>query len=314
MADAPRIGFAGTPEFALPALQGLIDVAAVPFVLTQPDRPAGRGRRARPSPVKVLAEQAGIRVHQPASLREPELPGALGDAPDLLVVVAYGLLLPKRFLHWPTRGAVNVHASLLPRWRGAAPIQRAMIAGDTVTGVSIMQMERGLDSGPVYGRESVAINPGTTAGALSEQLAGMGAELLLRLLPAILSGELTPERQDDTLMTLAPKLAKAEAWLDWREDAALLARKVCAFNPWPIAETRAGSLRLRIHAAEALDSTVTAPMGTVQTTSAAGIDVATADGVLRLTRVQPSGGRAMSAAAYLNARDLAGLRFELPPV
>ncbi len=296
----------------MPALAALTEVATVPFVLTQPDRPAGRGRKPQHSPVKGLAENLDIPVYQPATLRAPELPGILGAAPDLLVVVAYGLLLPAKFLGWPARGAVNIHASLLPRWRGAAPIQRAMIAGDDVTGVSIMQMERGLDTGPVYGSQSIPVQPGVTAGELSEQLARLGAALLLALLPGILSGERRPRPQDHERRTLAPKLLKSEAQLDWRESASALARKVGAFNPWPIAEAVSGDLRLRIHAAEAVDLPVVAEPGKVVQTSPAGIDVATGAGVLRLTVVQPSGGRAMSAAAYLNARDLAGSGFDLP--
>ena len=308
----PRIAFAGTPEFAVPTLAGLARVAQVPFVLTQPDRPAGRGRKARPSAVKVLATELGIPVHQPGTLKAPELPQALGPAPDLLVVVAYGLLLPETWLAWPDLGAVNVHASLLPRWRGAAPIQRAMLAGDSETGVSIMQMERGLDSGPVFGREAIPIEPGTTAGELSEALASLGAELLLRLLPGILAGDLHAVAQDHARKTLAPKLVKAEARLDWRQSAAALARQVWAFNPWPVAEAVSGALRLRIHDARPLAGVTDAAPGTVVGASPEGIDVATGEGVLRLTRVQPSGGRAMSAAAYLNARNVAGLCFDLP--
>ena len=312
MAEAPRIGFAGTPEFAVPALAALAEVAEVPFVLTQPDRPAGRGRKARASPVKALAADLGIPVHQPNSLKQSGLPDTLGVAPELLVVVAYGLLLPQQFLSWPARGAVNIHASLLPRWRGAAPIQRALMAGDPVTGVSIMQMERGLDSGPVFATASVAVEAGRTAGELSEELAQLGADLLIRVLPEILAGTLSAKPQDDTVKTLAPKLRKAEARLDWRESAAALARKVRAFNPWPVAEAVAGDLRLRIYRAEARDSPANAVPGAVVATSPAGIDVATGDGVLRLTTVQPVGGRPMAARAYLNARDLSGLRFELP--
>ena len=296
----------------MPTLAALSQAVDVPFVLTQPDRPAGRGRKARASPVKALAAELGIPVHQPDSLKQPGLPDTLGVAPRLLVVVAYGLLLPQRFLSWPAQGAVNIHASLLPRWRGAAPIQRALIAGDRVTGVSIMQMERGLDAGPVFATRSVGVPAGRTAGELSEELAQLGADLLIRVLPDILAGTLSAEPQDDTKKTLAPKLRKAEARLDWRESAALLARKVCAFNPWPVAEAIAGELRLRIHRAEAKNSPANAEPGAVVATSSAGIDIATGDGLLRLTTVQPVGGRPMAAQAYLNARDLSGLRFELP--
>ena len=312
MAAKPRIGFAGTPEFAVPTLAALNRVAELTFVLTQPDRPAGRGRTAQASPVKRLAEQLGIPVRQPIDLRGPDLPDALGAAPDLLIVVAYGLLLPEKFLRWPTVGAVNIHASLLPRWRGAAPVQRALMAGDRETGISIMRMVRGLDSGPVYGSRSIVIAPDATAGSLTEQLAELGARALLELLPGILSGELEPQPQDASAKTLAPKLQKAEARLDWRRSAAFLERQVRAFNPWPVAETRSGALRLRIHAAEVADMSASAPVGTVIGASAAGVDVACGEGVLRLTRVQANGGRAMSAQAFIQGRDLRGLRFESP--
>ncbi len=307
-----RIAFAGTPDFAVPTLEALAAAGAeIPVVFTQPDRPAGRGRRLTAPPVKRRALELGLHVEQPEWLDEAE-PPAGGPAPDLLVVVAYGLLLPERTLHWPTRGCVNVHASLLPRWRGAAPIQRALLAGDAETGVSIMAMERGLDTGPVYACAAATIEPADTAATLHDRLATLGARLLVETLPGVLDGTCVPKPQDSHSATYAAKLDKAEARLDWRESAALLARRVRAYNPWPAAFAElADGRRLRILRAEPLDAAGAAgvgadagPPGRVLAAGRGGIDVATGDGLLRLEVVQPAGGRPMEAAAYLAAHSL----------
>ncbi len=314
---AARIAFAGTPAFAVPALEAIVAAgASVPIVLTQPDRPSGRGRRLTPPPVKEAALAHGLPVAQPRSLVDP---GVLRDwglderPPDLFVVVAYGLLLPEWVLDWPARGCVNIHASLLPRWRGAAPIQHAILAGDDETGVSLMRIDVGLDTGPVYRSRSVRIEPTQTAGDLHDRLAELGAELLAESLPALLRGELEPVPQDDALATYAPKIAKADAKLDFRKPAVRLAREVRAYQPWPVsfAVDRDGRV-LRVHAAEPLPAPADAaglPPGRVVAAGRAGIDVKTGDGVLRLLRVQPPSARAMDAAAYLAAHSVEGVEF-----
>lgn len=301
-----NIVFAGTPDFAVPTLDRLIDAGRRPVaVYTQPDRPAGRGRRPRPSPVKQRAEQAGIPVLQPASLRTPDAQAELAAlAPDLLVVVAYGLILPQAVLDIPRLGCVNVHASLLPHWRGAAPIQRALLAGDATTGVTIMQMEAGLDTGPMLARREIPIGAQDTAGDLHDRLAVLGAELLVEVLPDIAAGRLTPVPQDDAAATYADKLSKDEAPLDWQRPAAALARQVRAFNPWPVAETRLAGRILRIWQAEALPGPTAAAPGEIVAAGRDGIDVATAEGVLRLIRLQAPGGRPLPAADFLNGHPL----------
>jgi len=305
-----RIAFAGTPAFAAPTLEALVEARVrVPLVLTQPDRPAGRGRRLTASAVKELAVKLGLPLAQPSALKPPtELPG--GERPDLMVVIAYGLLLPRRWLEWPRLGCINLHASLLPRWRGAAPIQRAVLAGDAETGISVMQMDAGLDTGPVHLQRATPIGAHETAGALHDRLAVLAARTLLEALPAVLAGSSVAAPQQDAFATHAPKIAKAEARLDWREPAAQLERRVRAFDPWPVAEAQlADGGRLRVFDAVALAGPVAAPAGTVVTTGRAGIDVATGDGVLRLRRVQPPSGRVMDAEAYLAAHSLAGAAF-----
>ena len=305
-----RIAFAGTPQFAVPTLKAIVAAGArVPLVLTQPDRPAGRGRRLTASPVKETAHSLGLPLAQPESLRAPaELPS--GERPDVLVVIAYGLLLPRRWLDWPRLGCINLHASLLPRWRGAAPIQRAVLAGDAETGISVMQMDSGLDTGPVHLRRPTPIGPRETAGALHDRLAVLAAEALLEALPSVLAGASTPTRQDDALATLAPKIAKHEALLDWREPALSLERRVRAFDPWPVAETRlSDGRRLRVFEAEVVPDERAAPAGTIVAAGRAGIDVATGAGVLRLRRIQPPSGRVMDAESYLAAHSLSGVEF-----
>ncbi|HSC14772.1 MAG TPA: methionyl-tRNA formyltransferase [Gammaproteobacteria bacterium] len=303
-----RIAFAGTPSFAVPALQAIVATGArVPLVLTQPDRPAGRGRRVTASPVKELALSLRLPLAQPESLRGDVEPPA--ERPDLMVVIAYGLLLPRRWLEWPRMGCINLHASVLPRWRGAAPIQRAVLAGDAETGISVMQMDLGVDTGPVHLTRSTPIGARESAGALHDRLAVLAAEALREALPRVLAGASRPEPQREELATSAPKIAKSEARLDWREPAISLERRVRAFDPWPVAEAHlSDGRRLRVFEA-AVVAEPSAPAGTIVAARRSGIDVATGDGVLRLLKLQPPSGRVMDAAAYLAAHSLSGVQF-----
>lgn len=304
-----RVVFAGTPEFAVPCLKAClaadVELAAV---YTQPDRPAGRGRHATASPVKQVAEAAGLIVEQPAQLKDENTQTALAAyAPDLMVVVAYGLILPRAVLAMPQYGCWNVHASVLPRWRGAAPIQRAIAAGDEETGVALMQMEAGLDTGPVLLDARTRIGNDATGGALHDRLAMLGADVLSDGLARLLAGTLpAPRPQPEAGATYAHKLDKREAQLDFSHGAAALERLVRAFDPWPVATAQVGDERLRIWSAQALDSTPDAAPGSIVRATREGIDIACAEGVLRLTRVQRAGGRRMDVADYLNARP--GLR------
>jgi len=312
--EQARVAFAGTPDFAVPSLQALIDAGyRVPWVLTQPDRRAGRGRQLAPSPVKQLAVDHGIPVLQPTVL-DATLRSALDPVrPALLVVAAYGLILPRWLLDWPAVDCINVHASLLPRWRGAAPIQQAILAGDATTGISIMRMEAGLDTGPVYRRSATPIGAAETGGELHDRLAAIGALLLIESLPAILAGAAEPEPQDQAAATYAPKIDKRDGRIDWRRSAAELERQVRAFNPWPVAETRTVSgERLRVWRALATAGEASAEPGTVVSPGRDTIEVVTGDGLLRLVEVQAPGGRVMSAAAYLAAHDLRGETFAGP--
>jgi methionyl-tRNA formyltransferase len=309
--DGARIAFAGTPEFAVPALNALVASGAhVPCVLTQPDRPAGRGRLLTPPPVKLTAQRHGLQVVQPETLRTPGMIDALGSPPDLLIVIAYGLLLPQPMLAWPRLGCVNLHASLLPRWRGAAPIQHAILARDATTGVSVMKMERGLDTGPVYLANPTPIGEHETAGMLHDRLAELAAVTLSAALPGLLAAELAAQPQEDAHATNAPKIAKSDALLDWRRGAVALDAQIRAFNPWPVAETLlADGRRLRVWQSAVVATEAAAPPGTVVAVGRDGIDVAAAGGVLRLVKVQPPSGRVMDASAYLAAHPLHGAVF-----
>ncbi|HEY7672408.1 MAG TPA: methionyl-tRNA formyltransferase [Gammaproteobacteria bacterium] len=310
MSDSIRIAFAGTPAFAVPALERLSALAEVGLVLTQPDRPRGRGRRTEPSAVKRAAQALRLRCEQPPALHDPDLLKQWQFVPDLLVVIAYGLLLPDWMLAWPRRACVNLHASLLPRWRGAAPIQHALLAGDRETGVSLMRIERALDRGPVYAMARTAIGATETAGELHDRLALVAADLIETHLRDVAGGRLHAEPQDDARATYAPKISKSSAVLDWRKPALELERQVRAFNPWPVAESAlTDGRRLRIHRARAVEGDARAAPGTISGSSAHGIDVVTGRGLLRLEIVQPDGAKVMDAAAYLAAHRVDGLAF-----
>jgi len=281
-------------------------------VYTQPDRPAGRGRRLSASPVKQTAQRLGLAVEQPLSLRDAAVAGRLAAlAPDVLVVAAYGLLLPQAVLDIPKAGCVNVHASLLPRWRGAAPVQRALLAGDPETGVSIMRMEAGLDTGPVLCTRRCPVAPADTTGSLAEKLARLGAELLVHCLDEWRHGRIEPQPQDERLATYAAKLSREEAELDWRRPALELERQVRALNPRPVAHTTWQDRALRVWEAEVVTAAPGLP-GSVAAHGPAGIDVITGEGALRITRLQLAGGRVLSAAEFCNARNPAGARFGAP--
>ncbi len=301
---ALRIVFAGTPEFAVPALRSAVQGGEVVAVYTQPDRPAGRGRQLQPSPVKLEAIVRGIPVFQPQNFKAASAREQLRAlAPDLLIVVAYGLILPASVLEIPRYGCWNVHASLLPRWRGAVPVQRAIEAGDTRTGVCLMQMEKGLDTGPVLLSLETAISDEDTGGSLHDRLASLGAEVLGDGLGLLRAGMLPVARaQPDEGVTYASKLDKAEASLDWSQPGNLLARRVRAFHPWPICEATVAGERLRIHSARALPLEHHQAPGSILLANKSGLDIACGEGALRVLQVQREGGRPVAIADYLNAR------------
>jgi methionyl-tRNA formyltransferase len=301
-----RIVFAGTPEFAVPALRACATRGEVVAVYTQPDRPAGRGRQLQMSPVKQAALELGLPVQQPLNFKSEEALTILRSyEADLMVVVAYGLILPQAVLDMPRLGCWNVHASLLPRWRGAAPIQRAIAAGDTITGVCLMQMEKGLDTGPVLLQLKTSIGPKDNGGSLHDRLSQLGAELLRDGLTLARAGmSLQAEAQPEAGVTYARKIDKAEAKLAWSLSAKALADQIRAFNPWPVAETELQGERVRVYQAQILTEDSGKPPGTVLAASKAGIDIACGQGVLRLLALQRDGGRVQSASEYLNARPL----------
>ncbi|SIS14041.1 methionyl-tRNA formyltransferase [Aquipseudomonas alcaligenes] len=297
-----RIVFAGTPEFAAQHLQALLDAGReIVAVYTQPDRPAGRGQKLAPSPVKQLALQHGIAVYQPQTLRDPAAQAELAAlTPDLMVVVAYGLILPQVVLDTPRLGCINSHASLLPRWRGAAPIQRAIEAGDASSGVTVMQMEAGLDTGPMLLKVTTTITAEDTGGSLHDRLAQLGSAAVVEAVTKLAAGELRGEVQDDSLATYAHKLNKDEARLDWSRPAVELERLVRAFNPWPICHSTLNGEALKIHAAQLGEGQGTP--GSVLAADKSGLTVACGEGALRLTRLQLPGGKPLSFADLYNSR------------
>jgi methionyl-tRNA formyltransferase len=309
-ASSKRIIFAGSPEFAVPVLEHLANSAHdVIAVLTQPDRPAGRGRHPRASPVKEFAVRRGIEVLQPVSLKRDA--AACEEIrrrrPDLLVVVAYGLILPRQVLEIPARGCVNIHASLLPRWRGAAPVQAALLAGDPWTGVTLMQMEVGLDTGPIIAMKAVRIGAEETAGDLHDRLAVAGAGLLDEFLEAMLAGAIRAWPQPGEGARQARRLTKSDAVLHWTEAAARLDRQIRAYNPWPVAETTLDGAQLRCWLARPLPAAGHGvEPGTVIASGAAGLDVQTGDGVLRLTSVQLAGRQRLPAGEFAHGHALPG--------
>ncbi|KFF65593.1 methionyl-tRNA formyltransferase [Pectobacterium brasiliense] len=304
MSDSLRIIFAGTPDFAARHLDALLSSGhEVVGVFTQPDRPAGRGNKLTPSPVKVLAEQHSIPVFQPKSLR-PEENQAMVQAlnADVMVVVAYGLILPQPVLSMPRLGCINVHGSLLPLWRGAAPIQRALWAGDSETGVTIMQMDVGLDTGAMLHKISCPILPQDTSATLYDKLAELGPRGLLETLEQLADGSAVAETQNDALATYAEKLSKEEARLNWQLSAEQLERCIRAFNPWPVSYFIVDEQPVKVWKAEVIAKAHGSQPGTIIQADKQGIQVATADGILNIQELQPAGKKVMAAQDLLNSR------------
>ncbi len=305
-----RIVFAGTPAFAASALQALIEARhEIVLVLARPDRPAGRGLKLAPCEVKKLAEKARLPLLQPQKLKDVQLARLRTAGAQLMVVAAYGLILPRAILELFPAGCINIHASLLPRWRGAAPIQRAILAGDSETGISIMRMEEGLDSGPVYLLRRIAIAAHDTAGTVHDKLAALGARCIVETLPAIADGKLEAVPQNEADVTYAPKITKIEAAIDWRRDAAEVDRQVRAFNPFPGAYSMLRGEPLKIWRAAPAPASP-APPGTILNADAQGIVVACGNGALCVTELQRAGGKRLAAADLLHGLPLAaGERF-----
>lgn len=301
-----RIIFAGTPAFAAETLAALLaSEHEICAVYSQPDRPAGRGRKLTASPVKQLALEHGIPVEQPLNFKQENSIQTLADyQADLMIVVAYGLLLPQKVLDTPKYGCINVHASLLPRWRGAAPIQRAILAGDKESGVCIMQMEAGLDTGPVLLEARCAIKVDDNAQDLHDRLAKLGAQTLLDCLDNFAALQKSAKQQEDSLSCYAEKLQKQEALLDWQQPAKQLLRQINAFNPWPVAQTVWRGETFRIWQAELLASDTQAAASEIIAVGKTGIDVATTEGVLRIKQLQVPGKRAMAVSDFLNANQI----------
>ena len=299
-----NIVFAGTPDFAARHLQALIDSEHnVIGVYSQPDRPAGRGKKLQASPVKILALEHNIPVYQPKSLRDEAAQQELSDLnADLMVVVAYGLILPQVVLDTPKLGCINVHGSILPRWRGAAPIQRALWAGDKETGITIMQMDLGLDTGDMLLKTQLTIEDDDTSGSLYDKLALQGPDALIQALAGLANGKLKAEKQDETLANYAKKLSKEEAELDWNKSALQLWREIRAFNPWPISHFSHNDASIKVRQAKVSESISDAPAGTIISADKNGIEIATGEGVLSLQNIQLPGKKPLSVGDILNSR------------
>lgn len=308
MTDKPRIVFAGTPEFAASALDALLKSGAnIVAVYTQPDRPAGRGRKLQASAVKQLALQHQLAVFQPPSLKDPEAQQQLAaQKADYFIVAAYGLLLPKAVLDIPSQACINIHASLLPRWRGAAPIQRAILAGDTQTGITIMHMDVGLDTGDMLLKKTCAISDSDTTSSLHDKLAALGGEAIVDFMQQAQSLLANAEKQDDSLANYASKISKEEGCIDWQQSAAEISRRVRAFNPWPVCYCQLDDKTLRLWDAIALDEHSNTRPGTVIQCDKHAIRVNTGNGVLQLKRLQLPGGKPVDAQAFANAHDING--------
>ncbi len=306
-----RVLFAGTPDFALVLLRALCDSGVTPLaVFTQPDRPAGRGRKLKASPVKEFALSKKIAVHQPETLKDTDVVKEIsGLKADLMIVAAYGLILPQAILDLPKHGCLNVHASLLPRWRGAAPIQAAMLAGDEETGISLMQMTAGLDSGPVFAQQSVRIGDTESAGELLDRLALLGGEMLCEQLPDILDGKLEAEPQDENSVTYAGKIRKSDAAMNWRKSATELLREVRAYKPVPGAFFDFDGEQIKCWAAEIADGQ-SGTVGTVISAGRDGIDVVCGDGVLRMLELQRPGRGRISAGEFTDQTSIMGRRLD----
>lgn len=304
MSEPLKIIFAGTPDFAAKHLAALLDTRhQIVGVLTRHDKPAGRGKKLTPSPVKVLAEEHQIPVFQPVSLKDSENQQWIKNQnADLMIVVAYGLILPQAVLDIPRLGCLNVHGSLLPRWRGAAPIQRSIWAGDTETGVTIMQMDAGLDTGDMLYKAICPINPSDTSASLYDKLAIIGPEALIHTVEMLSSGQCTAEKQDDSLANYAEKLSKEEARINWQDDAVHIERCIRAFNPWPMSYFMVEEQLIKVWQAEALEEAHDKQPGTIISADKKGICIATGNGILNITQLQPPGKKAMSAQDILNSR------------
>ena len=298
-----RIVFMGTPEFAVPILDALTRTSHnIVGVYTRADQPAGRGKQLQPSPIKQLAAARGLPISQPPTLRQPDYIAQLRDlAPDVIIVAAYGLLLPRDVLTIPPRGCINTHASLLPRHRGAAPIIAAILAGDAETGITLMQMDEGLDTGPILAQRAIPIDDDDTTGTLTPKLANLATELLSETLPRILAGEIVPQPQDHARATMFKQIKKEEGLIDWTRPATEIARRVRAFNPWPSAFTFWNGVQLRILCAGAADAKSNLEMGRVVPLGKE-IAVTSANGVLILREVQLAGKRAMKIEEFLRGQ------------
>ena len=315
MSKALNIIFAGTPDFAASALQACISSRHnVVAVFTQPDRPSGRGRKIQFGPVKQLAIDAAIPVYQPKALSQEQFAQIDNMQADVMLVSAYGLLLPKEVLAAPKLGCINIHASLLPRWRGAAPIQRAIIAGDKMTGISIMQMVEGLDAGPILKQFECEIKDSDTGSCLHDRLAAIAAAEIVSVLEELQDNKLISTTQDESQVNYAKKLTKQEANIDWQQSAIEIERRIRAFTTWPIAYTYWSQQRIRVWEAQLSTANSDLPPGSIFSSTKQSLEVVTGDGILRLTALQLAGGKVIKALDFINAHDVSGTIFTAEPV